>query len=178
MGSLSVWHWIIVLALFGGIGIAIRQAFSNGKSGSAVSNDAINAEASLKPTVGISFFDAIRFATKRTFQYKGRASRSEFWWFYLFTTMVFLPLNIVLTMYENVEPETGTEIATLLIVSLAAVVFGIYTLLSGVSLGVRRLHDVDFRGWWLLLGVIPLAGAILLLVMFTRPGSAGENRFG
>jgi uncharacterized membrane protein YhaH (DUF805 family) len=178
MGTLSIWHWMIVLALLGGIGIAIRQAFSSGSSRSKIVGNAINTDPSLKPNVGISFIDAVKLATKRIFRYRGRASRSEFWWFYLFTTIVLLPINIILTAYENIDPQTGTEIAILLLASMFGIVFGIFAMLAGISLGVRRLHDIDFRGWWMLLGVVPLAGAIFLLVMFTRAGLTGVNRFG
>jgi uncharacterized membrane protein YhaH (DUF805 family) len=55
---------------------------------------------------------------------------------------------------------------------------GLVFLLPGLSASVRRLHDRDRSGWWLLLSLIPLVGSIILLVWFVSPGSDRPNRFG
>jgi uncharacterized membrane protein YhaH (DUF805 family) len=55
---------------------------------------------------------------------------------------------------------------------------GLVFLLPGLSASVRRLHDGDRSGWWLLLSLIPLVGFIILLVWFVSPGTDGPNRFG
>ena len=51
-------------------------------------------------------------------------------------------------------------------------------LLPGIAVSVRRLHDRDKSGWWLLIGFIPLIGGILLLVWMVMEGDRGDNRFG
>jgi len=58
---------------------------------------------------------------------------------------------------------------------------GIYTLailIPGIAVSVRRLHDTDRSGWWLLIGLIPLIGAIVLLVFMVQDGKLGQNKFG
>jgi uncharacterized membrane protein YhaH (DUF805 family) len=60
-------------------------------------------------------------------------------------------------------------------------VYGLYalaTLIPGLALGVRRLHDVDRSGWWLLLAIIPLIGALVLFVWAVSEGTRGSNQFG
>ena len=56
-------------------------------------------------------------------------------------------------------------------------IFLLLSLIPNISVGVRRLHDTDRSGWWLLLGIIPLVG-LVLLVFFCLNGTTGENRFG
>jgi uncharacterized membrane protein YhaH (DUF805 family) len=56
--------------------------------------------------------------------------------------------------------------------------FGLATILPGIAVAARRLHDVDRSGWWLLLNFIPLIGWIVLLVWFCTRGTEGPNRFG
>ncbi len=56
--------------------------------------------------------------------------------------------------------------------------FGLATFLPSIAIGVRRLHDLDRSGWWLLLVFIPLIGAIVLLIWYCAKGTAGPNRFG
>ena len=58
------------------------------------------------------------------------------------------------------------------------IVFWLATLVPSIAVGVRRLHDTDRSGWWLLIGLIPLAGAIVLLVFNLLEGTRGPNRFG
>jgi uncharacterized membrane protein YhaH (DUF805 family) len=56
--------------------------------------------------------------------------------------------------------------------------FSLATLLPGLAVAVRRLHDLDSSGWWILLFLIPLVGAIILIVWFCTKGTDGPNRFG
>lgn len=51
-------------------------------------------------------------------------------------------------------------------------------LLPSLAVGVRRLHDTDRTGWWLLIGVVPIIGAIVLIVFFVLDSTPGANRFG
>ena len=51
-------------------------------------------------------------------------------------------------------------------------------LLPGLSVAIRRLHDTDHSGWWVLIGLIPIIGFIVLLVFYLRQSDPGENRYG
>ena len=88
--------------------------------------------------------------------FDGRASRSEFWWFFLFTFLVSAASSIV--------SETLSGL------------FSLGVLLPSLAVGARRLHDVDRSGWFLLLWLIPIIGWIVLIVWAAQEGKE-PNRF-
>ncbi len=102
--------------------------------------------------------------------FSGRARRKEYWYFVLF--------NIIASMVcVYIDIYTGTFIPQ----SGFGLLRGIYTLLvlvPSIAVSVRRLHDINFSGWWLLITLIPLVGVIVLLVLFVRDGTPTGNRFG
>jgi uncharacterized membrane protein YhaH (DUF805 family) len=103
--------------------------------------------------------------------FSGRAPRSEYWYWVLFTIIV----SIVASAIDSFVFGTGGMTGQIGIVdSLATLAL----LLPSISVGVRRLHDLDRSGWWLLLVFIPLIGGIVLIVWFCMRGTAGSNRFG
>ena len=96
--------------------------------------------------------------------FSGRARRTELWMFWLIN----LGIAIVLTVIES-------------ILGLPGVLSGLYNLailLPSIAVGMRRLHDTDRSGWWLLIAFVPLLGAIVLLIFFCLEGTKGPNRFG
>ncbi len=114
----------------------------------------------------MDFWSAVKSVFGKYATFKGRACRSEYWYFYLFDIIVFLIAGIVdLTIF-------GPD------VELVSSVWGLATLIPIIAVGVRRLHDIDRTGWWLLLSFIPLIGWIILIVWFCTRGTAGSNRFG
>ena len=104
----------------------------------------------------------------------GRASRSEYWWFQLCLLVVTVAWPSPFS-----DPGTGdlpglpsmTSVVVFLIVVLALLV-------PASAVTIRRLHDIDKSGLWLLLGLVPLVGTILILVYTCRAGTPGPNRFG
>jgi uncharacterized membrane protein YhaH (DUF805 family) len=114
----------------------------------------------------VDFQTAIREQISNVLNFNGRASRSAYWWYALALFIV----DIVLQIISGVA---GTSALTLLI-SLILIVVG----LSGLSVGVRRMHDTDKSGWFLLLGLIPLVGWIIVIVMLCMSPTPGPNRFG
>jgi uncharacterized membrane protein YhaH (DUF805 family) len=95
--------------------------------------------------------------------FSGRARRSEFWWYTLFASAVYLVVALI-------DAAMNTTLLGL-IVSLGL-------LLPTLAVTVRRLHDTGRSGWWILIGLIPLAGAIVLLVFECTDSEPGPNRFG
>jgi uncharacterized membrane protein YhaH (DUF805 family) len=57
-------------------------------------------------------------------------------------------------------------------------VYSLAVLIPSLAVSVRRLHDTDRSGWWLLISLIPIIGAIVLIVFAAQEGTSGENRFG
>jgi len=107
--------------------------------------------------------------TKKYATFEGRASRSEFWYFSLFCCLLFF--MIFLLYFSAVLPLPLTRLINLV------VILGLF--LPGLGVSVRRLHDIDRGGWWVLLNWLPpIVGAIILLCWFAQKGSAGPNRFG
>ena len=96
----------------------------------------------------------------------GRARRTEYWMFVLFNIIALFILAVI----DEIVFGDGYLILQ-----------GIYqlaVLVPTIAVSVRRLHDTDKSGWWLLLAFIPLLGAIALLIMFCIPGTSGENTYG
>jgi uncharacterized membrane protein YhaH (DUF805 family) len=99
-----------------------------------------------------------------TFRFRGRTSRRDFWIFYLVHSV----LLVALVIADSVHPYA---------VPYLSVIFSYASLVTIVSIGVRRLHDIDASGKWMFLMLLPLGG-VLLVVPHARKGSAGTNRFG
>lgn len=118
----------------------------------------------------MTFTAAVRSVLTQYVGFSGRARRSEYWWFFLFSVLVSIVTSILDTaLGTNFENSTNGVIG--LIVSLAL-------LLPSLAVAVRRLHDTDRSGWWILIGLIPIIGWIVLLVFYVQDGTAGPNRFG
>ena len=120
----------------------------------------------------ISFVDAVKLGFQRYFDFAGRSTRAEFWWWILFGFLA----TVVLTIVDNILGTNGEDGGTGLITGL----WQLATLIPGLAVTVRRLHDINKSGWWLLLGflswlIIPF---IVLLIWFTRPSYDEANRQG
>ena len=96
--------------------------------------------------------------------FNGRARRKEYWLFFLLYFIAIVIANVI-----DVFALTMGIIG--IIVSL-----GLF--IPSLAVGVRRLHDINRSGWWMLIGLIPLIGAIVLLVFFCKDGTNGSNPFG
>ncbi|MEM7710586.1 MAG: DUF805 domain-containing protein [Pseudomonadota bacterium] len=109
-----------------------------------------------------------RVLLERYATFSGRASRSEFWWFVLFCFAASFVLSFLERLFTGGEPGNG----------LLGAIFSLAALIPSLAVSVRRLHDIDRTGWWLLLGLVPLVGVIVLLIFYVLPGTPGANRFG
>lgn len=114
----------------------------------------------------MGFTEAVKTCFNKYITIEGRARRSEYWWFILFGFLGSLVASILDTIIFGAE---NTVLSGL---------FSLGILLPGICVAVRRLHDRDMSGWWLLLYLVPLIGALVLLVIFALPGTDGPNRFG
>ena len=101
--------------------------------------------------------------------FSGRSNRGEYWWATLANVLISIALAVLDAMIFGVGPDS---------VGVLGGLFGLAALLPGLAIGVRRLHDIDRTGWWLLIGLVPLVGAIVLIVFFATRGENAPNRFG
>ncbi|NNU48262.1 DUF805 domain-containing protein [Rhizobium sp. WYCCWR 11279] len=146
MGSFSLFHWLIVLIL---IGVPLIFVFRKPLAGP-------NRFGGLPPAMG--FGQAIGSFFKNYVNFSGRASRSEFWYSFLFAVLVSIALYIV-DRSETLR----------LIWSLA-------TFLPWIAMAARRLHDINRSGWWQLLGLLVPIGPVVLLVWYCRASTMDDSR--
>lgn len=102
--------------------------------------------------------------------FEGRARRKEYWYFTLFNVLIAIGLSVLDSITGTFNPETGVGLFG-----------GIYTLVIFLpSLGVliRRLHDTGRTGWWCLIVLVPVLGALVLLVFVILDSEPGENAYG
>lgn len=112
-------------------------------------------------------------AYKRFFDFTGRASRSEYWLFFL----VFVVQAVVAVVIDNVV--FGSDMSSPLgIYGPAYILVLVANIIPSLSVGFRRLHDTNRSAWWMLISLVPLVGGIVLLVFYCLPGTPGPNRFG
>ncbi|MBA3053954.1 MAG: DUF805 domain-containing protein [Sphingomonadales bacterium] len=128
----------------------------------------------------MTFGESITTCLTKFVTWQGRASRSEFWYFWLFSILCYLGAmvidQILGTTFDFIDPETGIERSIGYGFAYILVALGLF--LPGLSAMVRRLHDTDRSGWWYWIILVPLIGAIVLLVWLCSRGTAGTNRFG
>ena len=120
--------------------------------------------------------DAVRSVKLNFTNFSGRASRSDFWWWLLAYFLALLALGLVdnLIVGPALGFESGDENAR----QPLSMLFALILLIPNFALDVRRLHDIDKSGWWLLLAILPFIGLLVLIYWFVQPGTAGTNRFG
>jgi uncharacterized membrane protein YhaH (DUF805 family) len=102
--------------------------------------------------------------------FSGRACRRAYWHFFGMVLLVSIILSVFDTLIGKFDPSTG--------VGLFSGLFTLATLVPSLAVGARRLHDTNRSGWWLLIGLVPLVGIIVLIVFLVTAGDAGDNRFG
>ena len=106
------------------------------------------------------FIDAYRHYA----DFNGRANREKYWMFYLFYIIFYVGLLVI-------DRFLGTG-------GLLGGLFALGSFVPSIAIGARRLHDIGKSGWWQLLVLIPLIGAIILLIWFVLKGTDGDNQFG
>ena len=111
----------------------------------------------------MNFGQAIASGFSNYVNFSGRAARSEYWYWVLFNFLAGVVTEII---------DTGIGM------SLTTAIFSLAVLLPGIAVSVRRLHDLDRTGWWVLLALVPVVGIIVLLIWFCSKGTDGPNQYG
>ena len=112
----------------------------------------------------MTFSEAVKSGFDHYTKFDGRAGRPAYWWWFLFGILVGIGASIIDAIIGSFGVVSG----------LAALAL----LLPGLSVSIRRLHDTDHSGWWVLIGLIPIIGFIVLLIFYLRQSDPGENRYG
>ena len=106
----------------------------------------------------MTFLKSVETCFYKYADFNGRASRSEFWWFYLFTILVWIVGFVINPVVE--------------------LIFILGLLLPYIAVTARRLHDIDKSGWLQLIGIIPLIGTIIMIIWCATEGSKKKNKYG
>jgi uncharacterized membrane protein YhaH (DUF805 family) len=96
--------------------------------------------------------------------FAGRARRQEYWMFVLFNAII----SVVIGAIEGIAGSRGA----------LGGIYSLAVLLPSLAVSVRRLHDINRSGWWLLISLVPLVGIIVLLVFAVQDSQEGENKYG
>lgn len=102
--------------------------------------------------------------------FSGRARRAEYWWFVLFNIIIGLALGAIDGVTGTYSSEAG--------LGLLGGLYTLAVLLPGIAVTVRRLHDTGRSGWWFLIFLVPVIGAIILLVFMVLDSKPGQNQYG
>ena len=108
---------------------------------------------------------SIKYSINNMFNVKSRARKSEFWWFlllYVVTYSIVWMIDVYLIQSDK----------------LVSSVFALVLLVPMITVSVRRLHDIGYSGWWLIIAAIPYLGGIFTLIIGLMPSQVGENKYG
>ena len=115
----------------------------------------------------MTFTQAIASGFRNYVNFTARAARSEFWFWFLFAVLASIAAGLIdLGLFPRAE------------ISPINTLVGLALFLPGLAVSVRRLHDLDRSGWWILLIFIPIIGVIVLIIWDCMRGTVGPNRFG
>ncbi|MBS45957.1 MAG: DUF805 domain-containing protein [Nocardioides sp.] len=112
----------------------------------------------------MSFTDAVSSVLKNATNFPGRARRSEYWYFFLAVILAEIVIGIVYAVSDTL----GIVLYVVLVLAI---------IVPTLALSIRRLHDTDRTGWWLLIGLVPFGG-LVLLVFYVLDGTPGPNKYG
>lgn len=99
--------------------------------------------------------------------FTGRARRSEYWFFVLFSAIISFILQLIDYALFGIES-----------IGWISLLYGLAVFIPGLAVSVRRLHDVGKSGWYYLLILLPIIGWIWLLILFFTEGDSGPNEYG
>lgn len=97
-------------------------------------------------------------------KFDGRSGRAEFWWFFL--------ANLIVGVVLSLLGQASTFFY------IIYVIYGLALIIPSIAVGIRRLHDINRTGWWILIALVPLVGFIVLLVFYATAGDRGTNQYG
>ena len=109
----------------------------------------------------MTFGEAVKSGFEHYAKFDGRATRPAYWWWVLFVVLVSIAANIIGLALDGISVISG--------------IVGLALLLPNLSVSIRRLHDTGRTGWWILIGLVPLIGWIVLLIFYLQPSDLGTS---
>lgn len=116
---------------------------------------------------------------RRYADFSGRSRRKEYWMFALFNVIVMIGIGIIGAVLGGFTPGDSGEMSFSSGLMLGLIgIYSLAILVPALAVQVRRFHDQNKSGWFVLLGFIPYIGGLIVLVFMCLDGNKGENRFG
>jgi len=116
----------------------------------------------------MDYFDYYLDAFRKFADFSGRATRSQYWFFVLFNFIISLVLGFIDSIFGLYSDGMG----------FLSAIYGLVVLIPALALSVRRLHDTNRSGWWLLVLFIPIVGIFVFLYFMIQDSTPGANRYG
>jgi uncharacterized membrane protein YhaH (DUF805 family) len=129
----------------------------------------------------MDFTEAVKGVYNKYATFSGRARRSEYWWWALYMLITGSVIALIESSMGLGMGHMGMGNGSMSAGYQGGPLPGLWSLahlLPGLAVAVRRLHDTDRSGWWLLIVLIPVIGLLALLYFFITKGTTGPNRFG
>jgi len=106
--------------------------------------------------------------------FSGRARRKEYWYFILINFLINMGIAFASGLIGGVSQDPSMASGMIILPLL----YNLAVFIPSMAVGVRRLHDTNRSGWWLLISMIPLVGAIVLIIFFVEDSQPGSNEYG
>lgn len=113
----------------------------------------------------MTFAEAVKAVIGKYADFSGRARRSEYWYWVLAVVIA----EVVVLGIRSVSSSLGQILYVVLVLAIVV---------PSIAVGVRRLHDTGRSGWWILIGLVPIIGAIVLIVFYVQDSAPGANEYG
>ena len=134
-----------------------------------------------QPLYGASIGQAFTRFWRKYVTLRGRASRSEFWWWFLIYAGFGVVLSVINQIVVGALPAGETELSVIINhtvkVSIASTIWSLINFIGAISLTVRRLHDTNRSGWWWFVQLIPMIGSIIMIIFVALPSNQAGRRF-
>lgn len=102
--------------------------------------------------------------------FNGRSRRKEYWYYFLINFLIITLLLLIDNQLGWINKEAG--------MGVLSGIYALAVLIPGIAVAVRRLHDSNRTGWWVLIALIPIIGPIILIFLLIQDSTPGDNRFG
>ena len=123
----------------------------------------------------MTFSQSIESVFSKYADFSGRATRSEYWYFYLFNFLVFMVYYIALFAMLESGSRDSSAVGYL---SVMIIIYALVMTIPSLAVTVRRLHDTGHSGWWIFLNLIPVIGSIVLFIWFITDSDPDTNEYG
>lgn len=123
----------------------------------------------------MTFSQSIKSVFSKYADFSGRATRSEFWYFYLFTFLVGM---VYFFAVITTAVTSGVNSAALTYIQAIYAIYALGIMIPSLALTVRRLHDTGHSGWWIFLNLLLVIGSIVLFIWYITDSDPDTNEYG